>query len=185
MRGLEPFLFANRFAKYLAKTDGNLEEAVRLYAWNTAVSAAFYGPLQALEVALRSRINTQLTEKYGVEWFDIDKTNMDFLHPNHFERLKNHLGRLKKTAEGSGNRQAPICPLNIIATLPFGFWVAFLDKHYEDKLWRPVLHKAFPHTHSRKKSLSTYGQDAKTPKPHRSSRTRLSSQFGRSLSTHS
>lgn len=151
LQGLESFLSANRFAKYLGKTGGNREKAVRLYAWNTAVSAAFYGPLQALEVTLRSRINTQLTKEYGAEWFIIDKTNMDFLHPNHFERLKNHLKRLERTEERFENKQAPINPLNIIATLPFGFWVSFLTKHYEDKLWRPVLHKAFSHTYSRKK----------------------------------
>ena len=36
-----------------------------LYAWNTAVSAAFYGPLQGLEVALRNAMHRRLAERLG------------------------------------------------------------------------------------------------------------------------
>ena len=78
LRELEPSLSAVRLTKYLAQTDENYQDAFRLYIWNTAASAVFYGPLQAFEITLRNRINDQLTEKYGAEWVDIDKTNIDF-----------------------------------------------------------------------------------------------------------
>ena len=43
-------LSRERLGTYLDATGGDREGAIRLYAWNTAVSAAFYGPLQGLEV---------------------------------------------------------------------------------------------------------------------------------------
>lgn len=51
---LETSLSQQRLATYVNTAGGDREQAVRLYTWNTAVSAAFYGPLQGLEVALRN-----------------------------------------------------------------------------------------------------------------------------------
>jgi hypothetical protein len=50
---LETSLSRQRLATYVNAAGGDREQAVRLYTWNTAVSAAFYGPLQGLEVAPR------------------------------------------------------------------------------------------------------------------------------------
>jgi hypothetical protein len=36
-------------SRYTSVAGADREKAVRLYTWNTAVSAAFYGPLQGLE----------------------------------------------------------------------------------------------------------------------------------------
>ena len=55
---------------YLGATRGNNEKAFRLYTWNTAISGAFYGPLQALEVALRNAMHRQLARRYGTAWYD-------------------------------------------------------------------------------------------------------------------
>ena len=52
------------------------------------MSAAFYGPLQALEITLRNQINTWVSEKYGAEWIDIDKSRIDFFHPDNLKRLR-------------------------------------------------------------------------------------------------
>jgi len=43
---LEASLSPERFGTYLGATSGDRTEAMRLYTWNTALSAAFYGPLQ-------------------------------------------------------------------------------------------------------------------------------------------
>ena len=45
---------------YLDAVGGDRESALRLYLWNTAASAAFYGPLQGLEVALRNALHRKL-----------------------------------------------------------------------------------------------------------------------------
>ena len=135
LENLEKSLSLERFAEYLSKTDGNREEAMRLYAWNTAVSAAFYAPLQALEITLRSRINAVLAEKYGAEWFD--SSDIDF-HLEHSERIEE---ARERSARG---RQEPSTPSGIVASLSFGFWVFLLSEHYE-KLWRNTLHQILPH----------------------------------------
>ena len=51
---LENSLSVDRFRTYLTATDGDRVQAVRLYTWNTAVSAAFYGPLQVWKSMQRS-----------------------------------------------------------------------------------------------------------------------------------
>ena len=45
--------------------------------WNTAVCAAVYGPLQALEVELRNAMHRQLAACYGEEWYDNPAAGLD------------------------------------------------------------------------------------------------------------
>ena len=58
---------ANRFAKYVDVCGGDREAAFRLYGWNIAVSAAFYGPLQTIEVTLRDALHAALS----AQWLDL------------------------------------------------------------------------------------------------------------------
>ena len=74
---LETSLSSARMSIYLEAIDGNWEKAARLYAWNTAVSAAFYASLQALEVALRNAMHAQLACRYGVPWYDNRNAGLD------------------------------------------------------------------------------------------------------------
>ena len=66
---LKACLSPDRMSKYLRATQGSLSNALALYNWNTAVSAAFYGPLQWLEVTLRNSIDNCLAEAYGDAWY--------------------------------------------------------------------------------------------------------------------
>ena len=61
---LETSLSPERMATYVRHAGGDREKAVRLYTWNTAVSAAFYGPLQGLEVALRNAMHRALAARH-------------------------------------------------------------------------------------------------------------------------
>ena len=67
---LEASLSPERLATYAAAAGGGREQALRLYTWNTAVSAAFYGPLQGLEVALRNAMHRELGRRFGPRWYD-------------------------------------------------------------------------------------------------------------------
>ena len=51
---LETPLSRERLRTYLDTAGGDRGKAIRLYVWNTEISAAFYGPLQGLEVVLRN-----------------------------------------------------------------------------------------------------------------------------------
>ena len=140
-------LSPERFATYVAATGGDRERAMRLYTWNTAVSAAFYGPLQGLEVALRNAMHRELGAAYGPAWYDDPACGLDAGALRRIEAAKDDLRR----------GGYPVDPPHLVAALPFGFWVALLGRggraaalgapkrNYEMTLWRPCLHKAFPH----------------------------------------
>ena len=141
-------LSPERIATYLAAAGGDREKAMRLYTWNTAVSAAFYGPLQGLEVALRNAMHRSLAARYGPDWYDDPACQFDAgtLH---------RIGKAKDELRRDGHA---VDPPHVVAALPFGFSVALLGRggksavlgtpkrNYEMTLWRPCLHLAFPHT---------------------------------------
>ena len=136
---LETSLSRERLSTYLAAVRGHREKAIRLYVWNTAISAAFYEPLQGLEVALRNAIHRRLAEQYGPAWYDNPNAKLDS-------------GAMRRIAKSRGYGDSPS---QIVAKLSFGFWVSLLgpgghiaNKHkanYEMTLWRPALRKAFAH----------------------------------------
>jgi hypothetical protein len=67
---LEAALSSERLTAYLQATGGHQERALRLYLWNTEISAAFYGPLQGLEIVLRNALHRELSRVHGVSWYD-------------------------------------------------------------------------------------------------------------------
>ena len=143
---LEASFSSDRMGTYLAAAQGDRERAARLYAWNTAVSAAFYGSLQALEVALRNAMHFQLSIPYGEDWYDNVGTGLD----------RRSLGRIADAKRELRRRGYGVRPSRMLAELSFGFWVSLLGPggrlpgshtraSYEMTLWRPALRKAFPH----------------------------------------
>ena len=137
-------LSCERLSTYRKHADDCLDAALRLYAWNTAICAAFYGPLQSLEVALRNAMHRELSWKYGPNWFDNADTGLN----------TGALGRIREVKKGLRRAGKPIESPNVVAALSFGFWVLLTDSgsklnsggqaSYEDKLWRPALRRAFP-----------------------------------------
>lgn len=143
---LESSLSPERIRTYANITAGDRELALRLYTWNTAISAAFYGPLQGLEIALRNAMHRQLSMKYGEDWYDNSACGLDAGTLRRIEKAKSNLSR----------GHYAIDPPHVVAELPFGFWVSLLGrggwaaapetgkKNYEMTLWRPALYRAFP-----------------------------------------
>ena len=139
-------LSPERLATYMAATGGDREKSMRLYTWNTAVSAAFYGPLQGLEVALRNAMHRALVGIYGEAWYDNPRCGFDGKTLQRIEGTKYDLTR----------DRYPVDPPHMVAALSFGFWVALLGaggrgpnydpikRNYEMTLWRPCLYRAFP-----------------------------------------
>ena len=113
---LEASLSRERLGTYLDAARGDREGAIRLHAWNTAVSAAFYGPLQGLEVTLRNAMYRGLAEHYGEAWYD----NRDAgLERSAMERIAS--ARTELARDGHGDD-----PPRIVAALSFRFWVSLL-----------------------------------------------------------
>ncbi len=143
---LEASLSPERFGTYLAAASGDRAEAMRLYTWNTALSAAFYGPLQGLEVALRNGMHRQLTSVYGPAWYDNPKAGLSASTRQRIQTAKDDVTRGGYTPD----------PPHLVAALTFGFWVSLLGRggpsgrpgqaksDYEMTLWRPALSRTFP-----------------------------------------
>lgn len=135
LKNIAESLSKDRFDGYLTTINVDREKALRLYAWNTAVSAAFYAPLQALEITLRNQAHERLTKTYCPHWFD--RSAMKFSE----KKLK----QLEDAKTNLKNKSALISPPNIIAELSFGFWTDLFTRSYEENLWQPALCKAFPY----------------------------------------
>lgn len=147
LEALAAALSPARLQTYRDAVGGDLERALRLHVWNTAASAALYGPLQALELALRNAMNTRLEAKFGHAWYDMGKPGLDLGCRRRVEQAK---GELARTGY-------PVDPPHMVAALSFGFWISLLGPggtmgtarplkaNYEMTLWRPALRNAFPH----------------------------------------
>ena len=140
-------LSCERFSTYLDSADGHQAAALRSYAWNTAISAAFYGTLQCLEIALRNAMHRELSRKYGSAWFDNCDAGLN----------KSALGKIKTAKKTALEYTDSIDEVpKVVAALSFGFWVSLIDSggqrdsdgkthyDYEETLWRPALHRVFP-----------------------------------------
>ena len=142
---IEEALSRERLRTYLDAAGGDRERALRLYAWNTDVSGAFYGPLQGLEVTLRNAMSRCLAGLYGLAWWDHPEARLD---RGALMRIVDARSKLAR----SGHRNDTS---RIVATLSFGFWVSLLGPgghiesgqkaNYEMTLWRPALRQAFPY----------------------------------------
>ena len=143
---LEAALSRQRLRTYRRATPGR-NQALDLYVWNTAMSAAFYGPLQVLEVVLRNALHEQLAGCYGAAWYDNPEAGLDTRG-----RARIAIAKTDVVRNGHGPH-----PHRLVSALPFGFWVALLgegdfidpDGHhradFETTLWRPALRLAFRH----------------------------------------
>ncbi len=135
---LENSISTNRLSAYLLKSLSDKEKALKLYAWNTAISSELYSPLQGLEITLRNAIHRELSKKYSENWFD--NTDIPLIHitKNKVQFAKDSLNRQNKYLH----------PSNIISELSFGFWVTLTGSgekgSYHDKLWTPAINKSFP-----------------------------------------
>ena len=139
-------LSPERIATYMAAAGDDRTKALRLYTWNTAISAAFYGPLQGLEVAMRNAMHRALTTRYGPAWYDNDACGFDAGTLNKIATAKADVRRGGHTVD----------PPHLVAALSFGFWVSLLGsggrsphhdprkRNYEMTLWRPCLYQSFP-----------------------------------------
>lgn len=139
---LKTFLTDDRLKSYLAfaKPQANDRAAIELYVWNTALCAAFYTPIQVVEIALRNAIHREMSAIFGrPDWYS-DRT---------FKRTGPSLvGSLVEVATRLTRSAKPVDPPHMIAGLHFGFWTQLLspgpDGNYTRSFWNAGLHNAFP-----------------------------------------
>jgi hypothetical protein len=130
---------ARRLAPFEAACHGDLMAAQRLYAWDIQAAGAFYGLLSCLEVGMRNAMQAQLEAHFGrVDWWVLAEDILHWVDTRKLEKAESELRALEQM----------VTPEGILDTLALGFWVSLLGsgRHglYEARLWRPILHHAFP-----------------------------------------
>jgi hypothetical protein len=146
---LEVRLSVDRLAAYRgAVRAGDLQAALRLYEWNSAIAAAFFQDLGHMEVLLRNALNDQLTSWHtragrAGHWYDDPAGVLDGRRHEDLAAAREQLRREGKTAT----------PGRIVAELNFGFWRFLLAHRYQTVLWAPALRLAFPHLQPRRRDL--------------------------------
>ena len=144
LRGLEASFSMDT---YLQAARGDRMQALRLYTWNTDISAALYPPLQGIELALRHAMHRELSACYGEDWYDNPAAGLDF-------RSRDRVASAKRVVAANSRT---VVPLRIVEKLCFGFWTSLLSSggrleessdrkaNYARTLWKPALRSAFPH----------------------------------------
>jgi hypothetical protein len=114
-----------RLAPYLAVTSGQAE-ALRLYTWNVEVSSAFWGVVNALEVALRNSMQDQLATRFGRrDWWDLPSAKLAHEQAGQLRQAR------KAASKAAKARKRAVVPDDVVAQFMLGFWVGLLgrDRH--------------------------------------------------------
>lgn len=140
---LDEYLMPARLAPYLRACGNDPGRARRLYVWNIEVSAAFWGSISGVEIALRNAIHQAFAREFAREdWW-------------HHPRMRDDDVVAAVKAEGFLRRQRARIPSapsvsadDVVAELSLGFWANLLQgpsrSFEQDKYWHGWLHRAFP-----------------------------------------
>ena len=134
---LEPTLSQHRLSTYLIATGHDEDRALELYVWNARLGESFHLLIQAVEIALRNRIDCALTANFGPEWWRAPT----FLRVADARRCAD----IEYVGQRIGKKGLPVSSGQIVAGLSFGFWVAMLDPRYNPMVWSGSLRSAFPY----------------------------------------
>lgn len=132
MPTFEDALSADRFSTYRLWAGQDQALARRLYTFNVQLSAALYGPLHMLEVALRNVADRQLTAKRGVDWMDDPKVLVTGYQKGCIEGAREQLKRDRKAGTHG----------QMVAELNFGFWCSLFGPK-SSHLWGADLRPIF------------------------------------------
>ncbi|MGW2214071.1 hypothetical protein ACWCSD_03710 [Nonomuraea sp. NPDC001684] len=134
---LHRLLSQARLPEYEAFCGGDRVAALRLFCWNTEVAAAFYGPLQHLELALRSVLDQRMFHLFGRDdWWNHPQADLHY----------GAVAKIREAIHQLGRQGLTPTPSEVVAELPFGFWVSLIGRgnNYDQRLWRTTLYQAFP-----------------------------------------
>jgi hypothetical protein len=133
---LEPTLSQARMGTYMLAAGHDETRALQLYQWNAQLGEAFHLPIQAVEIALRNRINAVLVSKFGADWW----SNPAFLSLADGRQV----AAIEEAKARIGKRGQAVVTGQIVAGLSFGFWVSMLDARYNPAVWSHALATGFP-----------------------------------------
>ncbi|MCO5969374.1 hypothetical protein [Actinoallomurus soli] len=94
-----------------------------------------YEVLQYVEVGLRNAVHLNLCEKYGRdEWWEARGLSLHHVTQDMIVAVTDKLARIKPGWSAD----------DVVAKLPFGFWIALFGRSHEHVLWYRGLRSAVP-----------------------------------------
>ncbi len=127
-----------RMRTYEHAAKGDVELALKLYAWNAQLSAALLVPLHICEVVVRNSIAETLEKVYEKEWHKSNGFQRSL--PTDMKRL------LEKGMEKAGGNASVD---KLIPELSFSFWQKMFTKRFDQRLWNKYLLISFPKINSK------------------------------------
>lgn len=140
LQPLETSVSPGRLALYENLAGGNLEDALKLYCWNTGLSQSFYWPLQAFEVTLRNAMADRMADAHGDQWYEKIATFSSSRRTTLSDEIK-RIGKAKEKLDKDGIAYGHDA---IVAAISFGFWTGLLKEEYKTKLWDPLFSNILP-----------------------------------------
>ena len=139
---LLPTLSKTRLKSYKLKGDSELD-ALERYNWNLCLCEALYPSVQALEIALRNRLNEVLLREFGSNW--IWDAQLFGGANDQIARAADQLTKNSKQIENS----------RMVAELTLGFWVSLHNRRFERVLWQKpnVFQSVFPFISAKVRNL--------------------------------
>lgn len=136
LKQLEPTLSPARIGTYMLAAGHDESRALALYLWNAQLGEAFHLPIQAVEIALRNRINCVLVRSFGVDWW-CEPSFKTLAEKRQNDSINEVVTRITRRGQSLVTGQ-------IVAGLSFGFWVSMLDARYNPFVWSQHLSTGFP-----------------------------------------
>jgi hypothetical protein len=112
-----------RLATYRTWANGDETLALRLYAYNSRLSASLYDPLHMLEVTLRNTIDRHFQVAYGPDWLIAGRAGLTVYQQDNITKAQQALSRQGKI----------ITHDPLVAELNFGFWVSLFSSQSNAK----------------------------------------------------
>jgi hypothetical protein len=153
---VEQWLSAARLAKYLAAAGGDLDQALRLYEWNSQISAALMRDLGHVEIALRNAY-ARAIDTYWAGHADWTRSAETLFAPvyrtRNGRRVDINTQHRRQLVDACARVRPADPPGKIVAELPFGFWRFLSSAAHEKTVWVRYLHRAFPPGTDRKRDV--------------------------------
>ncbi len=127
-----------RLNKYLLRCGSDEARAVRLYEWNTDLSAALYDTIQCFDVIIRNAICVALeaNEKGGIPWYESHAL------VGYYADLRIEVEKVKKKATDNRNGFAPNRH-DIVAATTLSLWRELSKTDYFPVVWKNGFAAAF------------------------------------------
>lgn len=137
----EDIFSPTRMQKYVQACSGNTQRAMTLYRYNLKLSQEMFTLISCFEVALRNRIDKQMTAQYGTDWLrNLILPQGGFYNNRSVEKTK----RIIEKAYNELNNSGAYSHEKLLATMEFGVWkYLYSNVHY--RLTGRILLRVFPH----------------------------------------